>query len=560
MRKLTPQLIPLLGLMLSISASSASAIYNVKDYGAVGDGITIDSTAINQAIQAAAEAGGGTVYLPAGTYASYTIRLQSRITLHLESGATLLAAYPAEDGSAGYDPAEPNPWGDELKYQDFGHSHWRNSLITGEDLVDVSITGAGKIDGRALVGGHPVLLPGEVMPEHLSGKNRYRGYQPGSADKAIALKNCRNVLLRDVSMFRCGHFALLATGVDNLTIENLKVDTNRDGFDIDACRNVRVTDCFVNTPNDDAIVLKSSYALGEARATENVSIIGCQVTGYVIGSLLDGTFDRSIEKAPDQDGPTGRIKFGTESNGGFKNVTIGNCIFDRSRGLALEIVDGGVLEDVVISNLVMRDIVNSPIFIRLGDRRRGPEGTSVGAIRRVSIDNIVASGVDSRYATQIVGLPGHPIQNIRLSNLHIQYRGGVSMQDVADQPETLVNNFFLRGDEPGIKGPRDPFAVPQRTSAYPEPSMFGLLPAYGIYARHVEGLEICDVRLELIEEDNRSVVTLDSVNDIQVDRFRAPVSEGSTLIELRNVRDIELQNVNHLDHLQIDTADQKSIL
>ena len=142
----------------------------------------------------------------------------------------------------------------------------------------------------------------------------------GLGTKAIALKLSRNVTLRDFTIFQGGHFALLATGVDNLTIDNVRVDTNRDGFDIDSCRNVRISNSFVNSPNDDAIVLKSSYALGFNRATENVTITNSQVSGFDLGSFLDGTFKTTQEFAPDRDRPTGRLKFGTESNGGFKKT------------------------------------------------------------------------------------------------------------------------------------------------------------------------------------------------------------------------------------------------
>src|SRR6185295_9268516 len=109
----------------------------------------------------------------------------------------------------------------------------------------------------------------------------------GLGNKAIALKRARNVTLKDFSVLNGGHFALLATGVENLTIDNLKVDTNRDGFDIDACRNVRISNSYVNSPNDDAIVLKTSYALGEAKATEDVTITSCHVSGFDIGTMLD---------------------------------------------------------------------------------------------------------------------------------------------------------------------------------------------------------------------------------------------------------------------------------
>lgn len=567
--------IPVSSALLAAVLPVAAATYNIRDYGAVGDGTTIDSPAINAAIQAASEAGGGTVWFPAGTFASYSVRMQSNITLHLDHGATLLAADPPAEGEGGYDPAEPNLWGDEHRYQDFGHSHWQNSLIWGIALENIAIVGPGRIDGRGLVGGRRFLLPHEQAAETAAqptndqaGGARNQGGGPrrgfnrdsrvGNGDKAIAFKLCRNVTLRDFSVFRGGHFALLATGVDNFTIDNLRVDTNRDGFDIDACRNVRISNCQVNAPDDDAIVLKSSFALGEARATENVTITNCQVSGYAIGSLLDGTFDRSVMAARDGDGPTGRIKFGTESNGGFKNITISNCTFDRSRGLALEIVDGGLLEDVTITNLTMRDIVNAPIFLRLGNRARGPEGTAVGEIRRVNISNIVVYDADARYASQIVGLPGNNIEDVTLSNIRIQYQGGITMEQVAAQPEDLVNSFFLRRGDPEASGPREPFNVPEQAAGYPEPSMFGLLPAYGLYVRHAEGIKVHNVDFEFLNADTRPAVVLDDVSDVAFVHFEAQTAPDAPTFVLRNVRGFSTHRVAGLSDVNRDVVENES--
>lgn len=551
----------LLGLLLAASTLSA-AVHNVRDHGAKGDGVALDSPAINAAIEAVAQAGGGTVVLPAGTYLSFSIRLRSNITLHLEAGAVLLAAIPSE-GFGAYDPPEPNDWGDKLQYQDFGHSHWQNSLIWGDGLQNIAITGPGLIDGtkglvrnagygggrRGATGPDGTLPPGSA-PAPVSvtppgppppGAPAAGGPGPGprspvgQGNKAIGLRNCRNVTLRDFSVLNGGHFALLATGVDHLTLDNLKVDTNRDGFDIDACRNVRVSNCSVNAPNDDAIVLKSSYGLGEARATENVTITNCQVSGFDTGSLLDGTFKRTLERAPDRDGPTGRIKFGTESNGGFKNITITNCVFDRSRGLALETVDGGVIEDVVISNLAMRDVSNSPIFIRLGNRARGPQGTPVGAVRRVRISGITVNGADGRFPILLAGLPGHPIEDVTIEGIHVLSRGGLTLEQVASQPAELVNTFFLRGSEPGVTGPRDPFAVPAREPSYPEPSMFGLLPASAIYARHVTGLVVRDVTYAYEKPDTRPRVVLDNVDEVRFDEVDLASPGEGNFFALRTV-------------------------
>ena len=247
-------------------------IFNAKSFGATGDGSTIDSGAINRAIEAAANAGGGTVYLPAGIYACYSIRLKSQVSLYLDQGCTVLAAPTPLRGMAagGYDEAEPQ--GDWEAYQDYGHNHWHNSLIWGESIHDFSILGPGLIWGKGLSRGHS---DDTDLPDTT---------KPGVGNKAIALKNCYNVILRDFSILFGGWFGILATGVDNLTIDNLKIDTNRDGMDIDCCRNVRISNCTVNSPVDDGICPKSSYALGYARPTENLTITNCFVTGgYEIG-------------------------------------------------------------------------------------------------------------------------------------------------------------------------------------------------------------------------------------------------------------------------------------
>jgi len=251
----------------TLSQRERDSVYDARAFGAKGDGKTLDTPAINKAIDAASTAGGGTVNFSAGTYLSVSIHLKSNITLHLDQGATILAA-EAVAGKVTYDLPEPNEWD---TYQDFGHSHWQNGLIWGIGLENVSITGPGLIDGKGLTRRSPrprrVIQPGD-RPVTLGGQTGARPQSPlgedddpsvmnGLGNKAISLKLCRNVLLRDISILNGGHFALLATGIDNLTIDNVKVDTNRDGLDIDSCRNVRVSNCSVNTPNDDAIVLKS---------------------------------------------------------------------------------------------------------------------------------------------------------------------------------------------------------------------------------------------------------------------------------------------------------------
>lgn len=498
---------------LAMSATPAEASplsFDVRKYGAKGDGVTIDSPAINRAITAAS-AGGGTVYFPPGTYASYSVRLKSNVTLHLDQGATLLAAAPR--GGKGFDPpgdGAGNP------YQDFGHSHWRASLIWGENLHDIGITGQGRIDGAALV------------------RNMSADSPPGTGDKAIALKLCRNVVIRDVTIVRGGHLSILPTGVDNLTIHNVRIDTIRDGINIDCCRNVRISDCTVNTHGDDAIVLKSSYALGTPRPTENVTIADTMVSGYDVGTLIDGTYGREDPVATDQDGPTGRIKFGTESNGGFRNIAISNMIFDRCRGLALETVDGGLLEDVTISNITMRDVSNTPFFLRIGARMRGPANREIGKLRRITISDVTVHNADPRYPSMIIGLPGHDVEDVRISNVRIHMRGGLSMREAAEQPANLINTFFA---EPGA---REPYAVPDRPTAYPEPSMFGILPAWAFYIRHATGVRLDNVTARFEAPDTRPAVVLDDVRDASFDHVRLAKAEGSPTFVLRNVTDFAL--------------------
>ncbi len=540
--------------------------YNVRDHGAIGDSQANDTSSIQATIDAAHAAGGGTVIFPAGTYPSFTLHLRHRVTLHLEAGATLLAAYPSPEAKIGYDLPEPSESG-EKKYQDFGHSYFRNSLICGENLDQIAITGFGTIDGLALAGAHHVSLPGEAASP-FQGENHgdlddFHDYDlgelPYQANKAIALKNCRNVTLRDFTLFRGGHFALLATGVDNLSIENLTVDTNRDAFDIDCCRNVRISNCSINSPHDDAITLKTSYALNELRSCENITICNCAVSGYSIGSLIDGSYDRSFTRATDRDGPTGRIKIGTESNGDFRNIDITNCTFDRCRGLALETVDGATIEDVVVSNLTLRDIVNAPFFLRLGNRARGPEGTPIGKLRRVSLSNISVTEADSRYASQIVGEPGHCIEDVSFHNIRIQYKGGLTLEQVSQQPTELVNPFFLRTEEAGVVGPRNPYQVPERPKAYPEPSMFGLLPAYGIYARHAKNISVSDVSISLLQPDERPAVVLDDVHEIAFRHCHFPQENDSPLFYLSDVSRFQTQSCRGITDTNIEQTTQQTL-
>lgn len=507
-------------------------IFDVRAYGAKGDSSSLDTEAINRAIDAAAAAHGGTVYFGPGTYSSFSIHLKSAVTLYLDRGATLLAASPDERPDApGFDAAENVL---EQAYQDYGHSHWHNSLIWGENVENVAIIGPGRIDGRGL-------------------SRSINRDTPRAGNKAIALRFGKHVLLRDFSVLRGGHFGVLATGVDDMTIDNLVIDTNRDGIDVDDCRNVRIANTTVNSPFDDAIVLKTSYALGEVRGTENVVITNSIVSGYDVGSVLDATYRPFVQGAPNRDGPTGRIKLGTESNGPFRNITISNIVFDNCRGLALETVDGAPIEDITITNLTMRHVWTSPLFLRLGSRMRGPSHLQIGTFRRVLISNVVASDADPRYASSITGIPDHPIEDVRLSNIRIQYRGGLTMQQVAEQPAAMV-----RQPSGGAVGPHEPYAVPEQTKVYPEPSMFGLLPASGFYVRHVRGLAMNGVDISVENDDERPAFVLDDVKDAEFTGTKARKIGRVPTFVLRDVEDIRVLQSRPVADTYVRSAKSRS--
>jgi len=617
----------------------------ITDYGAKSEGCPVENTkAINRAIEAANQAGGGTVVIPKGDFKSYTIRLKSRVNLHLEKDSVLRAArtditssYEKQKGEGGnYDEPEINLY---AGIQDHGHTYFANSLIYAADQEEIMIYGEGRIDGSyieeetgycryALQGGDPFDQPFRNQRGH---KGEW------FANKAIALVRCKNIVLSGFSLVIGGHFAIIAEGVKNLRAEHLLVDTTRDAFDIDCCEDVTVVHSVFNSLTDDALVLKASYGAGSFMPTKNVRIEDCTVSGYDAGSVYAGLYSKNKLVATDCCGPTGRVKLGTESTCGFERVTIRRVHFDRSRGFALEAVDGSDLKDILFTDCKMEHISSSPIFIRAGERGRFPvtgnskeplltakEGNvrldhrnwvlpntpeyhsyppkryipSYRKEKRVSVDghtsfcivnqeeparsnpanssredqkyfyanacgseriakvfnieisNLTVTDADPRYPILIMGLTDSKIANVILKNISVTYRGGMKMEHAVEQRQLntnweytqyqtaasvqtipwLVNPFFLKEEgllprvdwdekEKGWKA--DPYNVPELPDVYPEPSNWGILPAYGLYVRHAENLKLSNISFQTITEDERHAVVLDDVSLAKLSQIRA---------------------------------------
>ncbi len=630
--------------------------FDILKYGAKSDGPALaNQTAINAAIDAAATAGGGVVVVPQGTFKTYSIRLKSNVELRLASKDSILRAAVAgtaegQDGGF-YDAPEKNLF---VGVQDEGHSHWANSLIYGIDVHNVTISGPGLIDGSytdskgvvvdVIAGGDPR----EVSTRDAAGV-------PGGANKAIGLKNADNVIFRDFHVKNGGHFAILGTNVNHWTVDGIVIDTDRDAFDIDTCQNMTVRNSVLNSLTDDALVLKGSFGAGKHITTKNILFENDTVSGYDAGSVLDKVYSTHKLVASDRDGPTGRVKFGTEGSSGLDTVTIRHMLFDRSRGLALESVDGAELKDILFSDIRMTHISSSPIFIDIGDRgRTAVTGTNTGnevspannvrltetswilpnvpevygsyppqryipaydkstsvsvggttarisivnpdaptrlnqnsihpkdplyanavgsgfaSIRNIVIRNVVVEDADPRYPILLNGLVDHPIENVSMSNITVEYRGGLNMEHATEQrqlnrsvaitpyqsaPSTqslpwLANTFFSRNEgllprvswdatANGGQGAwsNDPYNIPEMIREYPEPSMLGVLPAYGIYARHVRNIKLSGIKLKYEVVDKRPAIVLDDAADLRFNNVSVMTAPGvPAIVKVTNTR------------------------
>ncbi len=521
--------IGLLAALIGSPAAAASALANggiedVRKHGARGDGKAIDSPAINRAVRAANKRGGGVVLVPPGRYLSFSIRLLDNVTLALSAGAVIEAADPDTHGR-NYDPPENYL---EEQFQDFGITHVHNSLIYADGASNIGIVGPGLLHGVGLDRDGPndrwwqrehwqSAKALGITPRELVLRDPKEAAMVGRGNRAVGLRDCRNVRLQDFSILQGGHFGIIAHGCTNMQVDGIMIDTDRDGIDIDCCRDVRVTNCVVNAPKDDAIVLKSSGALGRTVVCEDILVQGCKTMGFLMGSFFDGTYRPSDYGAPDGSGALGRIKMGTETIGGFRNVRIADCICTNSRGILVGIVDGGTMENVTISGINLHRPFNHPLFVHHAARMRAPKGTPVGRIRGVRFEDVQVTGADMRYPCGVEGIADAPVEDVSFSNIDVTSAGGGTAADAALDPE-------------------------YRRETSLEVSYLKTLPAHGFYARHARRLRIKDCSFAVERPDARPTVALRNVDGAIIDGL-GTVKSKADAVSTRDCRNIVVGEV-----------------
>jgi hypothetical protein len=464
--------------------------YDVFAYGAKGDGMTLDTRSIQAAIDDCHRAGGGKVYLRNGTFLSGTIYLKSHVVLSIGAGATLLGSKRQQDY-----PVTAS------KYPSYHGEYVTNRmLIYAEDAENIAIEGKGTIDGR----GDDFENINNLSP---------------ITDRPLIIhfRACKKVIVRDITLYNSSSWVQSYQSCENLMIDGITVDSrenkdlnkarfadapgrNTDGLDILDCRNVRISNCYINS-GDDGICMKS---FSRKEACRNITITNCVISTNASG-----------------------IKIGTESAGGFEDITISNCtIYDtRLGGIDIMCVDGSKVERIIVSGITLRNINGTAVFVRLGNRGRlyrKNEETGIGSIKDVLLQNIYGTGIE-RYGCSITGIPGAPVENIVLNNINLTFKGG-------DHP------FLFQGEAGKPVKELSIDQVPDEEKQHPRGDMFGKLPAYGFYVRHVNNIELNGVRLDTREEDKRPAVVMDDVNGLTVNRFSARVSSGSPRILLLNVK------------------------
>ncbi len=454
---------------------------NILDFGAVSDTSQLSTQAINKAVMACFKAGGGRVIIPNGQFKSGTITLLDNVSLFLEAGAVLYAStdhhdFPRQKQPAYRSQKDPGGW---------------YALIYAEGASNIGISGLGTIDGQ---GAKQVPLPTPPGAEHEDRDGRPRN---------ILFISCRKIAVRDVTMQSSGIWNQHYLNCENVIIDNIRVynhsNRNNDAIDIDGCRHVVISNSMMDT-DDDGITLKSTGAA----PCEDIVVSNCIVSSFCAA-----------------------IKCGTESTGGFKNILINNCIVRPSAcptepvfrtprigqvGIALEIVDGGIMDGVTVSNIIIEGTA-CPIYVRLGNRARkhtadAPEPPR-GKMRNVSLSNINVYDAGN-YSSSITGIPGSPIENITLNNIRIVNKGGVK------QGEYLS----------------DVLKVPELEKEYPAPDRWKNLPSSGLFIRHVNDIALRDVTLRSQAADPRVPVIVDDVDGLDISNLRAD-GDGKAVQVLR---------------------------
>ena len=466
----------------------ADHFFDARSFGATGDGKTKDTAAIQQAIDACTQSGGGTVYVAPGTYLTGTIVLKSNVTFYLESGATILGSKDLAD----YKPLA-NEAGPKLK----GDANAKH-LIFARDAENLTICGNGHVNGQ----GPAFWVPSErkVPPPEDAWKDvaTYDWKPLDRASPMVELFNCRNARVEDVTFENASGWTFRPIECDTLVIRGLKIRNpvigpNTDGIDLTCCRNVSISDCDIAT-GDDAICLKSEGPYGVMGLSRNITITNCVLTCCCNG-----------------------LKFGTATRGGYENIAFTNSVIHNDdvplnarviSGIAIEMVDGGWVDGVVISNVRMQR-VRTPIFIRLGERRKAVDRPST--LRGVMIDNVHATG--AILTSSITGIPGADVRDVSLSNIRIDTEEGGKHEWVERK-------------------------IPEQIPAYPEARMFGRLPSFGFYCRHVNGLKLDNVQITSSKPDERPAMHFEDVKGLRLDKLSAsaPASE-QPLLRMVDVQD-----------------------
>ncbi len=458
------------------SPKSVARILDVRSHGAQGDGKTLDTAAINATIDACNEAGGGVAYMPPGTYLSGTVVLKNNVTLYLEAGAVLLGSAEMSDykGQAG-----PKAKGDAIQ----------RHLIFARDAENIGVAGPGRIDGQ----GPKFWVPSKRTPPAAEEAWRdvatYDWKPLERPSPMLEFYNCRNLRLEDVRIENAPGWTVRPIQCDRvfirgIAIKNPVIGPNTDGLDLTCSQNVFVSDCIIDT-GDDAICLKSENPYSEeVPASKNITITNCVLTCCCNG-----------------------FKIGTATRGSFENITFSNSVICNEEvspaarviaGLAIEMVDGGALEGVLVSNIRMQR-ARTPLFIRRGIRHGRPDGTP-GTLRGVMIENIHATG--ALLTSSITGQPGFDVEDVTLSNIHIE-----SMEEGKAA-------WVARG-------------VAELPHNYPEARMFGRLPAGGLYCRHVRGLRAQNIQFQFSAAEERPALVCDDVRDAVISGLRGTSIAGT---------------------------------